>query len=134
MSSATIDINIKTLPYGLRPIVTTLGADQAIALLTKHGGEGFFIPAKPNETTRVAKVFGLAMAGKWAEEHANKVYQVPKCDKLMLQVRDRVICAALEKETETIMQLTRRFNLTRQRIWEIYKGHSEDDGQLSFVM
>jgi Mor family transcriptional regulator len=118
-----VNLNENALPYGLRLIVENIGAEKAIQLLNEHGGQSFYIPLRPSNTHQTVKLFGLPLVQAWAEKYGASSYQVPMCNKLMMQVRDRVICSELEAKTSSKTQLATRFKITRQWVQKIYDDY-----------
>ncbi|WP_233997892.1 Mor transcription activator family protein [Pseudoalteromonas sp. T1lg10] len=125
-----LDIDTRALPYGLRIIVEKLGAEQAITVLTEHQGQVFYIPPTPKKGDVVVKVFGQELAQLWAQQMGGGTYQVPMLNKVLMQLRNREICSALDKRECSIQELVRRFRITRQQITSIYAEHKQDRSQL----
>lgn len=123
---AELSVNIRALPHGLQPIVRHLGVEKALALLQEHQGQLFYIPDVPKVTHEVVKVFGMPLVKEWSESHPFCSYQIPMAGKVLIQIRNREICDALDNKTSHIQALVRRFGITRQQITSIYNEHRQN--------
>ncbi|SFC04421.1 hypothetical protein [Pseudoalteromonas denitrificans] len=117
------ELDLRALPYGLRPIVQHLGVEKAISVLTKEQGQVMYIPEFPNEAHEVVKLFSLSLVKEWSQQYGQGPYQVPMLAKVLIQIRNKEICAALDENRATKLGLTRRFGITRQQIANIYNEH-----------
>lgn len=128
--NSELSIDIRALPHGLQPIVKHLGLEKAITVLTQQQGQVMYIPEFPNEKHEVVKIFCLELVQEWSKRYGVGPYQIPMLAKVLIQIRNQEICAALDENRESKLGLTRRFGLTRQHIANIYNDHLNGQQQI----
>lgn len=125
-----MDIDLKSLPHGLRVVFEHLEFEYAMRVLQEYQGQMFFVPENPNDSHVIVQVFGQKLADHWAERMPKAHWQVPMVSKVLKQVRNQRICRALDNRTHNIQQLVRKYKLTRQQITSIYREHRAAEPQL----
>ncbi|MCF2855940.1 hypothetical protein L1286_00525 [Pseudoalteromonas sp. SMS1] len=118
------ELDVSLLPHGLRLFVVTMGLDDAVKALSEEQGNLFFIPDKPTPNHEFCKRFSVDMA-RALSNHAGSTYQIPKLDKILIQLRNIKIRQEFKKGV-SVQNLVRRYKLTRQMINLIVT--SEADG------
>ncbi|ESP93676.1 Mor transcription activator family protein [Pseudoalteromonas luteoviolacea] len=102
------------LPHGLRLFVKVMGLDDAVNASSEEQGNLFFIPDKPTPNHEFCKRFSVDMA-RALYNHAGSTYQIPKLDKIMIQLRNIKLREDF-KQGASVQDLVRRYKLTRQMI------------------
>ncbi|MCG7550073.1 Mor transcription activator family protein [Pseudoalteromonas sp. Of7M-16] len=102
------------LPHGLQLFLEVMGLDDAVNALSEEQGNLFFIPDKPTPNHEFCKRFSDDMA-RALYNHAGSTYQIPKLDKIMIQLRNIKLREDF-KQGASVQDLVRRYKLTRQMI------------------
>lgn len=114
---STIDPD--TLPPQIRQLVVLIGLPETFKLLQAKGGTQLRIPKMANRAEVLPEILQAESVDLLCKAWAGKVMDVPKVDKILLQIRNQVITKA--RATQSASQLARSFDLTRRQIINICK-------------
>lgn len=122
---STIDPDI--LPPQIRQLVALIGLPETFKLLQAKGGTQLRIPKLASRAEVLPEFLQDQSVELLCQAWAGKVIDVPKVDKILLQIRNQAIIQA--RSSQSANQLARSFDLTRRQIINIYKS-PEDYNQV----
>ena len=107
-------VDIKLVGDKTRRIIRAIGLSKTVSLLDRRGGTYIDLPHGPRRTSRLKvlpELIGEDAAGAFFDEFADgsKRILLPKADKILMQLRDAVICTELE--TYSVPTVTLRHGL-----------------------
>ncbi|NOR70000.1 MAG: hypothetical protein GQ532_09970 [Methylomarinum sp.] len=113
------NIDPDTLPPQIRQLVALIGLPETFKLLQAKGGTQLRIPKIANRAEVLPEILQDESVDLLCKAWSGKVFDVPKVDKILLQIRNQVISKA--RATQSASQLARSFDLTRRQIINICK-------------
>lgn len=117
-SAATIDERM--LPPQMRRIVRAIGIAAAFQLLRWRGGRRLKLPRDSARTELTAIIGVTALEALLAEFGAFEILTLPKVDKMVLQLRDRQMCAEhAGGDGKSIADLAGLYGLTTRHVLNI---------------
>jgi len=122
--AATNPVDLRSLPYRTRLIAEKIGLDKTFILLSVHAHETLYIPGTLKHSdlaNKVGKNEAKALIELWPEQ----TITLPKVDKLFQQWRNHEIVTAMHEGETAVIDLCRRWNLTRQRISQLMKEYHQ---------
>jgi len=114
------------LPPIAREILNLVGHESLIRLVRAYGGTHIDFPRHCRflSSSKVVEALGEEIGGadamRLAGHFAGVRLWVPKCDDAVRLVRNREICAALDRG-QPAHKLARQYKLTERQIWSIAK-------------
>lgn len=111
-------IDTRALPYRIRQIADQIGIEATYDFLCKHGAQLVTVPERYTDDCSCSKRFGKDAAQALIALWPGARIDLPKPDKILRQLRDIQLQSDLENGIST-MELVKKYNLTRQRIWQI---------------
>lgn len=118
-------VDVALLPPQMRRLVQLIGLPDTLTLLRARGGTEFRIPVDPHGSL-LAELIGLESAAILCREMPGQTLDLPKHDKIALQIRNQAIRNA--RRHQSASQVARQFGLTRRHIVNLTSD--EDDEQL----
>jgi len=133
MSNLNANINIqhedlelvdpKLLPPQIRFYINVIGLPDTLKLLQRKGGTFFRFPLSA-KGTQLEKIVGYDAANKLCEVIGGEIKELPKADKILMQLRDLAINEA--RKTMSASQAALKFNLTRRHIINVTNEESDN--------
>ncbi len=120
---STIDPD--TLPPQIRQLVALIGLPETFKLLQAKGGTQLRIPKVASKAEVLPEFLQCESIELLCKAWPAKVIDVPKVDKILLQIRNQAITEA--RATQSASQLARSFDLTRRQIINICKSPGDDN-------
>jgi hypothetical protein len=112
----TVDLNL--LPPQLKMLVGHIGFASTLKLIRARGGQQVWVPKKSTGDRVLAQVIGKDSLAKLVEHHGGERLELPKEDKILIQLRDHALWAKRQAGA-TESELAREFNITRRWVLEI---------------
>jgi len=126
-----MDIDLRALPYRVRLIAELAGIENTYRFLSEHGAKSIRIKKAYTPGCTLEKRFGVEVAKALFELWPNQCIDIPKVDKMTLQIRDIKIMQEL-KEGVGVAEVRARYNLTRQRIYQLKNEAEQPDMNMGF--
>ncbi len=121
ISDADLDaVNADLLPPQARQLVRLIGMVNTLTLLEQRGGVTLRIPTKAMEAVYLRDVLPMDAIIELCKAMPGKRIELPKLDKITLQIRNQVIRA--ERQQVSASKVALRFNLTRRQVINICKS------------
>lgn len=128
MSSSTehelTGVDARLLPPQMRQLVAIIGLAQTLKLLEARGGTPLRIPKEPNRAEVLPEILSFEAVCQLAAALGGQKIDLPKCDKIVVQIRNLAIKSA--RNHKTAPQLAREYGLTRRHIINIAKAAVDD--------
>lgn len=110
-------VRAELFPPLYRGLINLIGIQEVYQLSKKYGGTSIFIPKKENNTSRIFTKVSPDSARKLISQYPNQSLQIPKVDKILIQIRNKRIIrddqAGYPKSSLAIMyQLSKRRIIT----------------------
>lgn len=123
-------VNPDLLPPQVRELVRLIGLPQTLALLKARGGRPLAVPVHPHHCTALCGVLSREALAALCEEHGGTTLDLPKADKVHLQLRNHYIAEARAAGTKSGRQLAAELGLTWRQIKYISaEARNQDDNQ-----
>lgn len=122
---SVIDANL--LPPQMRMIARAIGLPEMFRLIQARGGTLLRVPLHPDRARVLIQIITPDSIRRLCEEFGDQVLELPKADKILVQLRNHAIRA--ERESASLSQVALRYRLTRRHVINITHDTS-DDGQL----
>lgn len=120
-------VNPELLPPQVRMLVRLIGLPQTLRLLEARGGIPTYIPMQPGHATELHKIISAeALAALARSDLAGKTIELPKSDKIRLQIRNHAIRNA--RREMSAASTARMFGLTRRQVINVNNAGREEDG------
>lgn len=123
-------VDPKLLPPQIRFYINVIGLPDTLKLLQSKGGTFLRVPLSANGT-ELEKILGYNSANKLCEVIGGEIKELPKADKILMQLRDRAINEA--RKTMSASQAALKFNLTRRHIINLTNEDAENPNGDLFV-
>jgi len=121
-----VDVDVAMLPLQLRQLVNLISFEETLKLLQARGGTRMRMPVRAELATQLPQLISREAVQKICDSDlAGQRIDLPKIDKVLLQVRNASIKAA--KGKTTARELAQRYGLTTRMIKLIWNGDAEDD-------
>ncbi|MFZ2452614.1 MAG: Mor transcription activator family protein [Methylovulum miyakonense] len=121
-------IDESLLPPQMRLLIKCIGLPETIGLLKAKGGTTVKFPQHADNCYQFEGILQPQSVAALAYHLGGTVMELPKYDKIAIQLRDMAIRAA--RHSTTAPQLARQYNLSRRMIIYICGGTSIDDRQM----
>lgn len=114
------------LPEAAREIVTVVGLESAMRLVSVYGGSTISFsdesrgPEVGGRRDIIAKLLGPQRAKAFFRHFANRILYVPRCSATLRLIRDRQICAAFD-DGASVRELMAEHGLSERSISRILK-------------
>ena len=119
-------VNADMLPPQVRRLVKVIGLPDTLTLLKQRGGTRLTLPVRPELAVELPKLIPADSVRKICNsELAGQRLDLPKSDKIMVQLRNQAILA--EKGKSTKRETAQRYGLTTRMIKLIWNGESDDN-------
>lgn len=118
-------INVDVLPPQLRQLTKIVGLYDTYRLVEERGGIPLFIADKPDDAKVLIDIIGVDSTKKLCHALGNKTIELPKLDKIKIQLRDMAIF--IDSKSMNNIKLARKYNLTRRQIINILNSLKEED-------
>lgn len=120
-------INISRLhSHMMKQLISIIGLPKTTALLAVRGGRPMYVPVTPDRSTELSKIIGRdAVAALASSELCGRIIELPKADKILIQLRD--IAINNEPDDVTNTALATKYNLSRRWIISIKNAKKEPD-------
>ncbi len=113
------------LPPQIRQLVQIIGLPATIVLLDHHGGTLLRIPMNSDDSrSQLGDIVGIDAAKKLCAAKGGKRLELPKADKIIIQIRNHAIHKA--RETMSANDAAKYFNLSRRQIINITSDDNEN--------
>lgn len=119
-------VNADLLPPQMRQFVRLIGMAHTLTLLEKRGGVTLRIPVNAHEAVVLKEILPLEAIVKLCEAMPGQRLELPKIDKIVKQIRNRVMTN--ERKHYSAASVALRHNLSRRQVINICKP-AADDGQ-----
>lgn len=106
-------IDPSLLPPQMRQLVSIVGLPDTVKLLQARGGTFFRFPLKAQHSL-LEEIVGLEPAKLLSDKLGGKVWELPKCDKILIKIRNIAIQKA--RQTHSASEVARMFDLTRRHV------------------
>lgn len=122
MSNLTINpsdlalIDERLLTPKLRFLVRSIGLPDTVKLLQVRGGTSFRFPINAPGTL-LTDIVGLQAASKLCKDFGGKTWDLPKCDQILIKLRNIAVRKA--RETKSASEVALMFDLTRRHVINI---------------
>ena len=116
-------VDPKLLPPQIRFYINVIGLPGTLKLLDAKGGTIFRFPLSA-KGTQLEKILGYESANKLCEVIGGEIKELPKADKILMQLRDHAINEA--RKTMSASQAALKFNLTRRHIINLTNDEAEN--------
>jgi len=123
-------VDPKLLPPQIRFYINTIGLPNTLKLLQSKGGTFLRVPLSPSGS-ELEKIIGFDSANKLCEVIGGEIKELPKADKILMQLRDRAINEA--RKTMSASQAALKFNLTRRHIINLTNKDPENPNGDLFI-
>lgn len=120
-------INESLLPTQMRLLIKCIGLPETIALLKAKGGTTIRIPLSPDNCIQFDDILQPESIMKLTANLGGKVMELPKYDKIGIQLRDIAIRAA--RNNTSANKLAKDFGLSRRMIIYICGDTTVDNRQ-----
>jgi hypothetical protein len=117
-------INADLLPPQARKLVRLIGMAQTLKLLELRGGITLRIPVKAEDSDVLLAILPLAAVQKLSESMPGQRLELPKCDKIIKQLRNLAIRQARAQHSAS--QLATAYGLTRRHIINLTRPLPDD--------
>lgn len=114
------------LPPQIRLFVVVIGLPETVKLLKARGGTTLRIPKVADKSDVLPQILSIDAVNKLCSAMPGKILQLPKSDKILMQIRNKAI--RLERQSVSAAQLALKYSLTRRQIINI-APLPEDGGQ-----
>lgn len=119
-------INVDTLPPQVRVLVKLIGLANTIELLKTYGGMLITMPTRAEKAVLLPNVIGHEAVARICNSRlAGRRIDLPKCDKIIIQLRNQAILAARGQATKR--DLARHYGLTARTVQLIWNGAQDDN-------
>ena len=139
MSNLTDNLNIehedlklvdpKLLPPQMRAFIKIIGLPDTITLLNKKGGTVLRVPIEARGT-KLEQIIGYDSAHNLCQHFGGKVIDLPKADKILIQLRNIAINSARNNKDInkrlSVSQAALKFNLTTRHITNVSQDKNEN--------
>lgn len=122
---AQSDIDLRQLPPQIRLLSDCMGLPATLRLLQAKGGTQYNVPMCGDNSPILIAIVGLVAARALSAEYGGQTLSVPKLDKVLTQLRNRMIVTAAE--TSSLTELARQHQLTTRQISNILAACRNDD-------
>lgn len=106
-----VDPNL--LPPQIRFYINIIGLPDTLKLLQRKGGTFLRIPLEAKNTL-LEDILGNESASKLCEVIGGEIKELPKADKILIQIRNHAIRNA--RKNMSLTQVALKFNLTRRHV------------------
>lgn len=125
ITEAELDlVNADLLPPQARQLVRLIGMANTLALLEKRGGVTLRIPVNAHEAVVLKEILPMEAIVKLCEAMPGQRLELPKIDKIVKQVRNRVIKS--ERKELSAASVALRHNLSRRQVINLSKPDADD--------
>lgn len=121
-------IDVSVLPPQMRRLIELLGFDVTLKLLKARGGRRIWIPKTAAGDRVLAQVVGHRALETLVEHYAGEMLELPSDEKLITQVRNRLMVAA-RADGASYAELAEQFGVSRRWAIEVCNAAAEDDKQ-----
>ena len=120
-------VDTDLLPPQMRQYVQVIGLTDTFKLLQARGGTIFRFPVNAKDSL-LADIIGLESAIKLCAVLGGEVKELPKVDKILLQIRNHAVRNA--RKYMSAAEASRKFNLSRRQIINISPEPGDLNGDL----
>lgn len=122
-------VNECLLPPQMRELVKVIGLAETIVLLKEKGGQPFRFPLSCNSENNLKTILKPnSIRLLCNSEFSGQRIDMPKCDKIINQIRNLYILSQRYKKTKTV--LAKEFDLTTRSIQLIWNCETEENPTL----
>lgn len=121
-----IAVDPNRLPPQIRQFVVVIGLPATVKLLQQRGGTTLRIAKRAEKSEVLLEILSFDVVKKLCSAMPGKILQLPKADKILLQIRNKAI--RVERGSVSAAQLALKYSLTRRQIINI-APLPEDSGQ-----
>lgn len=111
-------VDLSLLPTQIRLLARDIGLPATFALLRVRGGTQFSVPLHAERSELLLSIMDLESAERLCAKYGGQTLTLPKIDKPLRQLRDRVIVEQAN-QGDSLATLARRYNLTTRQICNI---------------
>lgn len=114
-------VNVDALPNTMRNMIKLIGLESTVELVSVYGGTQLRIPNKATKAVVLTAVLDAEKIAKLVEGIGGKRLDVPKLDKVLIQIRNATICK--DVATLSISEIAKKHDLTRKTIFTILNSN-----------
>jgi hypothetical protein len=122
----TSTINPLKLPESLQQLIDCVGQPAALRLVEWRNGTYLCVPKKPSPDHPIVDVIGLVPFARLVEWYAGETVALPKNDKVLQQLRHRMIWQMRHHEHLQIDEIALKTSYTVRRVYQILETFGAD--------
>ena len=114
MTEAELQNHNNKLPAQVRRLIRLIGWGETFKLLKQLGGLRVYIPIKPNPLLLLREALSPETIQALVREYGMQNIDLPKIDKIILELRDLEILRALETRSQS--EVAAAYGLTERQV------------------
>ena len=117
-------VNQNLLPPQVRQLARVIGLAETFKLLQARGGHWLQIPHRSDRVVVLRNILSKESIEKLVKTFPGVRLDLPKCDKIILQLRNKAIREM--RKTKTDREIANAFNLSRRHVINISQENTEN--------